>query len=529
MDHLKVMGRLKSLLNCGVMWLAVIALLFAFNSAAQAKAIRPHLELDHPVVLAGRENTVYLLVSFTIPEKIHSDHRPRPPLNIALVIDRSGSMAAEGKLEYAKEAAKIVVDRLGPRDLLSVVQYDDRIKVLWPNGPVENPRQIKRKIDRLQPGGSTNLTGGMMEGVDQVLDYHRRGELTRVVLLSDGLANQGITDPRRIRKLVRQARRSGAYISTMGLGLKYNENLMQGIAEAGGGRYYYIESPTQMARIFKEELSTLFDTMAKNPRLIFEPGDVVRDLEVIGYESSRRKDGFEIPMEDFYAGEKRSLLLKLELSPMAAGGAYLGELRFNYDDADSQKSMNQRSRLELSATYDSNEVDRTMNRRAKVQAELAEAERRHAKLVKAYEAGRVDAAQRGLKELARELKSKNLSLKDEALKHKMEAIDMEAEQQMRAAAAPSPEARQKYLKSSKQKLYMAKRGKRGMYVLQKGDSGLQVERLQQALKRGGFYHGPIDGKYSAALADAVKNFQAQQSLEADGVAGPRTMNRLGLY
>ncbi len=529
MDKTNNLSALKHYFVKSLMFACALALLLFFGGQAHSFTFKPHLELDHPVVLAGRKNTVYLLVSFVVPQGARDTERRRPPLNIALVIDRSGSMSDQGKLSYAKEAAKIVVDRLGRKDLLAVVQYDDRVEVMWPSSPVESPHAIKRRIDRLHPGGSTNLTGGMMEGVDQVLDHQRRNDVTRVVLLSDGLANQGITDPRRIRTLVRQARRSGARISTMGLGLKYNENLMQDIAEAGGGRYYYIESPTQMARIFQEELSTLFDTMAKNPRLIFEPSDVVRDLEVIGYESSRDKGRYVISMEDFYAGEKRSLLLKLSLRPMSAGGSFLGELRFDYQDAKSKQDIKERSRLELTASDDAKLVDKSANQRARVEAELAETEKRHSELVKAYEAGRADVAQRGLRALARELEHKNRTLNDAALNHKLEAIQMEAQQQMRATASKSAAARQRYLKSSKQKLYMAKRGKRGMYILQEGDSGMQVERLQKVLKKNGFYKGPVDGHYSKVLTEAVKAFQGKEGLATDGVAGPRTMDRLGLY
>ena len=516
----------KMMLKQGFTAVLLLALLGGFAVQAPCASISPKLLFDHPVVRAGQSNTVYLLVSFTVPEKTGPSERMRPALNIALVIDRSGSMSAQGKLEYAKEAAKIVVDRLGNKDLLAVVQYDDRVKVMWPSGPVESPRIIKGMIDRLSPGGSTNLTGGMLKGVDQVLKLRKEGQVTRVVLLSDGLANQGITDPGRIQALVREARDQGARISTMGLGLQYNENLMQRIAEAGGGRYYYIESPTQMARIFKEELATLFDTMAKSPRLIFEPADSVRDLEVIGYEARKVPEGYAIPMEDFYAGEKRSLLFKLTLAPFETGDAYLGMLRFDYQDAESREMVKKQSRLELTATLDSGLVAQSVNREAKVEAELAEAEKKHAKLVKDYEAGRVDVAQEGLKKLARELKQKNRSLNAPALNNKLEAIEMEAAQQMRAKSAVD---KQRYLKSSKQKLYMAKRGKRGMYLMQEGDSGMQVERLQQVLKNKGFYKGDIDGKFSEELSKAVKAFQAKQGLTVDGVAGPRTMDQLGLY
>ncbi len=127
------------------------------------ESVKPVLEIDHPVVLAQKRGPVYLLVRFEVAEAGKDPSKPRPKLNLAMVIDRSGSMEDKGKMEYAKEAAKILVDGLESSDRLSIVEYDDRITVLWPSSPVESPGMIKKRIDTLSPRGSTNLAGGMMK------------------------------------------------------------------------------------------------------------------------------------------------------------------------------------------------------------------------------------------------------------------------------------------------------------------------------------------------------------------------------
>ena len=212
----------------------------AFSEMAWARSVEPVIEVDHPAVLVGEKSPVYVLVQFEVPEMKEDPSRPRPNLNLGLVMDRSGSMHGRGKLEYAKKAACLLVDNLKPTDRLAVVEYDDRVSVVWPSSLVETPQMIKRRIMRLSPGGSTNLTGGMMKGVEEVLGQAQKNSLNRVLLLSDGLANQGITNPHEIKNLVRGSNAKGVQISTMGLGSDYNEDLMQAIAENAGGNYYYV-------------------------------------------------------------------------------------------------------------------------------------------------------------------------------------------------------------------------------------------------------------------------------------------------
>ncbi|WP_315817986.1 vWA domain-containing protein [Paraflavitalea speifideaquila] len=125
--------------------------------------------------------------------------KKRVPLNISLVLDRSGSMRGD-KIAFARKAAAFVVEQLGQEDVLSIVNYDDRVEITSPSAPVKNKEALIKKILALQDRGSTNLTGGMLEGYTQVINTKKDGYVNRVLLMTDGLANMGITDPEQIKR-----------------------------------------------------------------------------------------------------------------------------------------------------------------------------------------------------------------------------------------------------------------------------------------------------------------------------------------
>jgi Ca-activated chloride channel family protein len=500
--------------------------------AAANDPLRGQVQLDQPMVLGGGTAVVYAVVNFEGIDVDPGVTKERPPLNLSLVLDRSGSMADEGKIEYLRRAAKLAVDRLGNRDTLSIVEYDDAITLMWPARRVGNTSEVKAMIDRLDPRGSTNLTGGMMRGVDEAKDAldgpaRTGGTITRVILMSDGLANVGITDHGEIARLVRGAKHDGIRISAMGLGRDYDEDLMQSVAENGGGRYYYIEHPTQMARVFQEELGSMFDTVARDVEIRFSGTAVIRKVEVVGYDDARGTRETKRGLEDVFGGEKRAVLLRLEVAPPSSGRVDLGQVTVNYKTAKGGQAKSFSQALAVDVSGDKATVERSRNKEASAQAALAESDRIQQEQVKLVQAGKHDQAKKNMTALARELEEKNKSLNDERVRRKIEAINVENEQMGRAASDAA--AQKDYLKSSKQRLYQAKAGKRTGYALQLGDKGIEVERLQEALKNAGVYKGPVDGVYDADVKTAVEAYQRSNSMPADGVAGAATMDKMGAY
>ncbi|MBU0741354.1 VWA domain-containing protein [bacterium] len=497
------------------------------GSAALARSLTPRAELDHGVILAGDENTVYVLIDFDVARFVPPPAYGRPDLNLAMVLDRSGSMADRGKMEYAREAAKIVVDRMHASDVLAVVEYDDEITVLWPAAPVEAKTLIKRRIDELEPRGSTNLCGGMMRGVEEAMRHRDGSDINRVILLSDGLANEGVTEPREIYRLVRDAKRRGVTISTMGLGLDYNEDLMQGIAENGGGNYYYIENPHQMSRIFGRELETLFTTVARDVVIRFRAGGKVSDVEVYGYPFEIDGDAVTIPLENFYSEEQRSLLLKLEIDPARAGDLDLGELGLTYHDYLTDEAVDMSLELRVDVSENEHEVERSRNDRVIVESTLTSTDKRQDEIVRLYEAGDMDAAQAELDRLTADVNEIQRGVASPRIAAKLEALSLEQEDMVLADGSAA--GRSAFLKSNKARNYQGTRGKRGFFLMSEGDKGYEVERLQEALQDLGLFSGEIDGVYSTEVKEAVIEFQGRNNIKTDGLAGPNTLRALNLY
>ncbi|HWA90160.1 MAG TPA: VWA domain-containing protein [Rhizomicrobium sp.] len=510
--------------------------LFAFTigGAAAKPALSSRFEIERPVIAKGWTRPVYVLVHFAAPEP---DVRPadRPPLNLSLVLDRSGSMEDKGKIEYLRQAAKLAVGRLQERDVVSVVEFDDRITLMWPASHAHDTASLQSRIDALTPRGSTDLAGGMARGIDEV--EQARGALrlsdralSRVLVLTDGLANTGETNPGAIAGMAADARRAGVRVSTIGLGLDYNEDLLQAVAEGGGGRYYYVESPVQLARIFEEEMKSAFAARARDVHIAFHGSGAVRGAELIGFSSGAGRD-VAADWPDFYAGETRSVLLRIDVDADREGQLDLGRFDVGWRDAQSGATGTIDLPIRVGVSADMAASDRSLNKDVSVEAALAESERGLAQNVKLAETGQADKAKTANAAIIDDLKRRNASLKDERIARKIEAMNVEQDQIARAAAAP--EAMANYTKASKQRLYQAKTGNRAGYVLQKGDKGLAVERLQQALAAKGLYKGRVSGVYDQPTADAVKAYQKAYrttgGADADGVAGAETQAGLGLY
>ncbi|HTT98935.1 MAG TPA: VWA domain-containing protein [Rhizomicrobium sp.] len=526
-------SRVRACLEAFAFGFVAIGILLAAGHASTAKpALSSSLSIERPIITRGWTRPVYVLVHFSAPEL---DVRPneRPPLNLSLVLDRSGSMEDRGKIEYLRQAAKLAVGKLAERDVISVVEFDDRITLMWPAAHAHDIRELQDQIDQLTPRGSTNLAGGMERGIEEAQqarhDMHLSGEtLSRVIVLTDGLANTGVTNPGDIAEMAANARRGGVRVSTIGLGADYNEDLLQSVAEGGGGKYYFVESPVQLARIFEEELHSAFATSARDVHIAFHGGSAVRDVEMIGFARSSGRD-VSADWPDFYAGEDRTVLLRLDVSADRDGSLDLGHFDVAWHDARNGASGTLDLPIRVSVTDDMAASDRSLNKDVSVEASLAESERNLAANVKLAASGHADDAKKANAAIIADLKARNGVLKDERITRKLEAMQVEQDEITNAAAAPSPEAMQNYAKASKQRLYQAKTGNRAGYVLQKGDKGIAVERLQQALASAGVYKGKVTGLYDQPTADAVLAYQKKNGVNPDGVAGASTQMKLGLY
>ncbi len=242
--------------------------------------------------------------------------RERSPLNIALVIDKSGSMSDYNKLDYVKESVNFMLDELEMRDYVSLVTYNDYVDVLYSSSNVRRKSDLRDKVSKITSGGYTNLSGGMLEGFDQVEYSYARGYVNRVFLLSDGIANRGITDVYRLQQIVKDKNwKDGIIISTFGVGNDFNEDLMSNVAEYGRGNYYFIESPRDIHKIFAQELRGIRSLAGQNTKVeVSFPGNYMKLSKVFGFPYEVVGDKIIIDFKDVFSGEKKSVLLKFKVT-----------------------------------------------------------------------------------------------------------------------------------------------------------------------------------------------------------------------
>lgn len=268
---------------------------------------------SHPVVAGDSE--LHVVLRFTSESSVVV----RRPLNLSLVLDRSGSMGGT-PLFQAVEAAKMVVDRLQPQDRLSVVTYDDEIQTVVPSQPVTDPAAIKAALDRIRAGGLTNLCGGWLRGCDNVKSGKTEDSIDRVMLLTDGQANVGTTDTASIVSKAKGTVEQGVSTTTLGFGSNFNEDLLIGMAEAARGNFYYIQSPEHSKDVFYIEVEGLASLVADHLVILLEPAPGVIVSEVLnGYETFALPNGLAVEGGEVYGAEPRSLHVALKLSGVAQG------------------------------------------------------------------------------------------------------------------------------------------------------------------------------------------------------------------
>lgn len=285
-------------------------------------------KLDYDRVPFGEPVTVRMLVTFT-PEP--AARAARRPLNLAVVLDRSGSMAGE-KLRCVKEAARTLAGALAAEDTFSLTTFDHTVTPLVAPRPVGDGREaIDAAIAGIDSGGNTDLCGGYQQGGLFARQAASDGVLSRILLLTDGLANHGIIDPDRIAAIVDGFRGDGIGTSTIGVGDRYHEELLGMMAERGGGSTYFLREPGEAAAVFAEELGDLFSIDANDVVVRFAPSAEGLSVEQLNTYASDGPLCWRVG--GVFGSQPRSLVLEIGCGalPGAAGSsAALGRLEISY-------------------------------------------------------------------------------------------------------------------------------------------------------------------------------------------------------
>jgi Ca-activated chloride channel family protein len=257
------------------------------------------------------------------------------PLNLSLVLDKSGSMQGK-KIQNLREAAKLVVDRLGPQDTISIVAFSDRKYLVAGSQPVTDKSALKKKIDRVRDGGGTAISGGMNQGLTELGKAASPDRISRMLLLTDG---QTFGDEKKCKKIAQKAGDQGILVNALGLGDDWNEDLLDDIAAASGGMADFIDSPNKIVSFFDQAVQSMQDSVVQNAQMVLRLASGVTPRQVwqvlpmisnLGYRPLSDRD-VQVTLGEMEKGQPRSLLVELLVGPRPAGTYRVAQAEVSYD------------------------------------------------------------------------------------------------------------------------------------------------------------------------------------------------------
>jgi Ca-activated chloride channel family protein len=257
------------------------------------------------------------------------------PLNLSLVLDKSGSMQGK-KIQNLRAAAKLVVERLGPGDTISIVAFSDRKYLIADSQQVTDKEALKKKIDRIRDGGGTAISGGMGQGLAELDKALSPDRVSRMLLLTDG---QTFGDEKQCLKLGKNAGTKGIVVNALGLGDDWNEDLLDEIAEASGGVADFIDSPDKIVAFFEQAVQSMQDTVVQNAQVVLRLANGVTPRQVwqvlpmisnLGYQPLSDRD-VQVTLGELEKGQPRSLLVELLVGPRPAGRYRISQAEISYD------------------------------------------------------------------------------------------------------------------------------------------------------------------------------------------------------
>jgi Ca-activated chloride channel family protein len=273
-----------------------------------------NIKLNQDKQLISKEAATQRILEIRLQAPGSSQENGRPRLNLALVLDRSGSMNGE-KLEYVKQAAIHVLDLLQKQDQVALVVFDDVVQVLSPSLSVTNGNrfELKQLISRIQSGGSTDLCAGWLTGCKAIAASAQEGTINRTMLLTDGEANVGVTDLEILAAHAFELYKDTISTSTFGVGLGFNEHLLEAMANKGGGNFEYIENPNKIPQIFVKEFDQLVGIAVRKVELKFELPPSI-EWQVLGGWSTEYKNGcLHIYIGAMLADKTQDIYVKLQI------------------------------------------------------------------------------------------------------------------------------------------------------------------------------------------------------------------------
>lgn len=270
---------------------------------------------DRSLIRAGARSTRYLMVSITAP--VAPARATRTPISVGFVLDRSGSMDGAHKFELARSAVEQALRLLRPEDRFTLVIYDEEVETLVPAtlATAEARRLAMQKLARVGPRGSTDLHSGWATGAHELAAKLSRDAVNRVLLLTDGLANHGITDAAQLSTFAAELRASGIATTTFGVGEDFDEQLLRDISHEGGGQFYFIETPPQIADFLTSELGEALEIVRRDAvlRISLPAGAEVRPLNRYRHDAPVAGE-LRVHLGDLASGQELKVVLRVRFA-----------------------------------------------------------------------------------------------------------------------------------------------------------------------------------------------------------------------
>jgi Ca-activated chloride channel family protein len=358
------------------------------------------LRTDRTLILAGAVSTRHAVVDILAP--VAERQLKRPPVDVAIVLDRSGSMGGE-KIRLAKQAAERALRLLAPTDRLALVVYDERIDVVV-ESVAATPEAVNnaiRQLAKIDARGSTNLAEGWLRGCEQVAAHQTPDALARCLLLTDGLANVGITSHDELVAHARELRQRGIVTSTFGVGSDFDEPLLQAMAQEGAGHFYYIEQAVQIPDFLASELGETLEVVARDVRLDVG-GAAGAQVELLSlFTAGSMPQGLSCDLGDLVSGQEVQLVFAVTFQPGAVGHEVA--LDFRLRDRDGRLGEASGRLAWTRASHEANESQARDREVARAVAEV-EAARGRREALEANRAGDFQKARLILHKLAKRLR-----------------------------------------------------------------------------------------------------------------------------
>lgn len=284
-----------------------------------------------------------LQIGFTTAEV--NERTDLRPLNLVFVIDKSGSMADSDKMSRVKDGLRTMVGKLRPDDIVSIVTFDTGAQLAYPSRPIGNAEGLRNAIDCIVPDGSTNLHSGLMLGYAEAKKHFRAGATNRVILLTDGIANTGVIDPSRIAAESSEFNGQGIDLSTIGVGLDLNNDLLRTLARSGHGLYHFISDYKDINKVFVNEVQSLISSVAKDVQVSIQYGPGLQLEKIYGY-SPRYGDGWvSVTMDNMNNGLTQVVMAKFRTDAMR--GALPVKVLLSYYDVKRKCAVEEVQELRL--------------------------------------------------------------------------------------------------------------------------------------------------------------------------------------